>query len=232
MKRTLSLLVGATLVALAAAAFTVVGRAGSARGDASTPSTVTVTGHGVVTAVPDEAVVTAGVRSQAASATAALAESARLETAVIGALKRAGGSDLQTQEVSLYPQTDGSGDVRGYVAENSVSAKATIAAAGALVDAAVGAGANNVSGPSLDVSDRDALYRQALRKAVASARAKAQALAEAGGFSLGAVTSVTESGETPVPEPVRTAAFQAASTPVEPGSQEIAADAVVSFARR
>ena len=83
---------------------------------------------------------------------------------VVAALKQAGGKELQTQQVSLYPQTERPGDVTGYAAQNSVSAKAKIAGAGALIDAAVGAGANTVDGPTLDVSDQDALYRAGARE--------------------------------------------------------------------
>ena len=83
------------------------------------PSLVTTTGHGVVTAVPDEAAVSAGVHTHAATAAAALAQNAQLMQQVIAALKSAGGSDLQTQQVSLYPQTDDQGNVTGYAAQNT-----------------------------------------------------------------------------------------------------------------
>src|SRR5207248_1247189 len=134
---------------------------------------------------PDEATVTAGVHTQAGSAADALAQNAKLMNAVVVALKNAGGDELQTQQVSLYPQQNDQGQVTAYTADNTVSAKTKIASAGALIDAAVGAGANTVGGPTLDVAGRDGLYRDALKKAVADARAKAQALAEAGGFAVG-----------------------------------------------
>lgn len=220
---------------LAVAAFAGIGRPEAARGDTATlntatPDTVTTLGHGVITVAPDEATVTAGVHTQAASASAALAGNARLMNAVVAALKAAGGRELQTQQVSLYPQAGPQGDVTAYVADNSVSAKTKIAGAGALIDAAVNAGANTVSGPSLDVSDRDARYRDALGKAVADARLKAEALAKAGGFGVGPVSSVTEGGSAPTP------VFQAIgataktdSTPIEPGTQDVTADVTVSF---
>ena len=234
MRRILLLSVSAAVVLFAVAAFAGVGRPApaSGAGAASTaqPSLVTTNGHGDVTAVPDEAVVSAGVNTHAATAAAALSQNAQLMQQVIAALKNAGGSDLQTQEVSLNPQTDEQGTVTGYVAQDTVSAKAKIAAAGALIDAAVGAGANTVDGPSLDVSDSDALYRDALKQAVADARAKAQALAQAGGFTVGPVFSVSEGGAAPQPL-YRAAAAPAvaAPTPVEPGTQDVTADVTVSF---
>jgi uncharacterized protein YggE len=217
-------------VVLAVAALAGIGRPDTARGDTATPDTVTTLGHGVVTIVPDEATVTAGVHTQAASASAALAENAKLMSAVVAALKAAGGEALQTQQVSLYPQTDPQGQVSAYVADNSVSAKTKIAGAGALIDAAVGAGANTVNGPALGVSDRDGLYRDALGKAVADARLKAEALAKAGGFGVGPVSSVTEEDSGGAPQ-VFAAAGTAAkdSTPVEPGTRDVTADVTVTF---
>jgi uncharacterized protein len=132
--------------------------------------------------------------------------------------------------VSLYPQTGDNGQVQGFIADNSVSAKAKIADAGSLVDAAVAAGANTVSGPTLDVSDSDTLYREALQKALGDARLKAQALATAGSFALGTVSSVTEqSAEAPGPVFAQAAAAKDAATPVEPGTQDITADVTVTF---
>ncbi len=224
---------GLAVVLLLVVALAGVARPEAARGDSTQTDTVTTLGHGVVTAVPDEATVSAGVQTQGATAAAALADNARTMTAVVAALKNASGSELQTEQVSLYPQTDAQNKVTGYVAQNTVSAKAKIAAAGGLVDAAVGAGANTVDGPNLDVSGRDALYRDALKKAVADARAKALALADAGGFGVGPVSVVVEQGASAQP------VFQAsgavakdASTPIEPGTQDVTADVTVTFTIR
>jgi hypothetical protein len=220
----------AAAAVVAVAAFAGVGRPEAARGDVASPDTVTTTGHGVVTVVPDEASVSAGVHTQAASAAAALAQNAQLMNAVVAALKAAGGSDLQTQQVSLYPQTNDQNQVTAYVADNSVSAKTKIARVGALIDAAVGAGANTVNGPTLDVSDRDARYRDALGKAVEDARAKAAALARAGGFGVGQVSSVTEQAASGAPVPVyEAAAAKSSATPIEPGTQDVTADVTVTF---
>jgi hypothetical protein len=220
----------AAAAVVAVAAFAGVGRPDAARGDVASPDTVTTTGHGVVTVVPDEASVSAGVHTQAASAAAALAQNAQLMNAVVAALKAAGGSDLQTQQVSLYPQTNDQNQVTAYVADNSVSAKTKIARVGALIDAAVGAGANTVNGPTLDVSDRDARYRDALGKAVEDARAKAAALARAGGFGVGQVSSVTEQAASGAPVPVyEAAAAKSSATPIEPGTQDVTADVTVTF---
>ena len=230
MRRNLLLLTAAVaLVGLAALAG--IGRPEAARGDAATPDTVTTVGHGVVMLTPDQATVTAGVHTQAVTAADALARNAALMHDVIAALKRAGGDDLQTQQVSLYPQSDRDGKVTAYVADDSVSATSEIAKAGPLIDAAVAAGANTVGGPSLSISDRDSRYRDALGRAVEDARAKAAALAKAGGFGVGPVSSVTEQSDNaqPVWERAAVTAQKAFDTPVEPGTQDIAADVSVTF---
>ena len=231
MRRFPIVLLAAAALLAAAVAFAGVGRPEAARGEIVASDTVTTTGHGVVTSVPDEATVTAGVHTQAASAADALAQNARLMNRVIAALKDRGGKDLQTQQVSLYPQNDSSGKVTGYAADNSVTATSSIAGAGALVDAAVAAGANTVSGPTLSVSDRDAQYRKALKAAVEDARAKAQALAEAGFFGVGPVSAVTEESNAPQPVFAAAGAAKAADmpTPIEPGTQDITADVTVTF---
>jgi uncharacterized protein YggE len=91
------------------------------------------------------------------------------------------------------------------------------------------AGADTVNGPSLTRSDSDAQYRQALKAAVADAQKKAEALAEAGHFTVGAVQNVTESSASQ-PIPMVGAADKASSTPIEPGAQQVDANVTVTFA--
>jgi uncharacterized protein len=234
MKRFPLTLIAAAFALVVVAAFAGVGRPEAARGDVGVVAdSVTTTGHGVITIVPDEATVTAGVHTQAATAADALAQNSARMNDVIAALEQHGGKDLQTQQVSLYPQSKEDGTIIGYSADNSVSASTSIAGAGALIDAAVGAGANTVSGPTLSVSDQDARYRDALKKAVEDARAKALALAEAGGFGIGPVSTVVEQSNT-APQPIFAAAASAkdAATPIEPGTQDVTADVTVTFSIR
>ena len=83
-------------------------------------------------------------------------------SAIIDALKNAGipDSDIQTTSVSLWPQTSSDGKtITGYQASNSVTVTRSIDKSGALVDAAVSAGANNVDGPNLSVSDQSVVLR-------------------------------------------------------------------------
>ena len=220
---------------LLAAALAGVAQPRLGRSATTTPAdrTITVSGNGAVTSVPDRASFSFGVDTRAATAAAALAGNAAAARAVIAALKAAGvaSADLQTTQVSLSPQTSQDGTaIVGFAASSSVSATAALAKAGALVDAAVAAGATTVSGPGLARSDQDALTRQALAKAVADAKVKAQALADAAGVQLGAVQTIVEGGSaTPMPWSAKSAAG-AADVPVEPGTLETDASVTVTYA--
>lgn len=228
------------LFILAVAALAGVGRpeaVRSAEGDSPPQRTITVGGSASVTAVPDRATFTFGVDTRGQTASAALNESGAAIQRVVDAVKRAGvdGKGIQTQSVSLYPQTSSDGrHIEGYAASASVVARLDdLDRAGPLVDAAVAAGATSVYGPSLERSDADELRDQALADAVADARTKAEALAKAAGGSLGDVISVTESGGSvpPVPYAGRDAIATAEMT-IEPGTQEIQASVTVTFELR
>jgi uncharacterized protein YggE len=197
-----------------------------------TNKTITVNGNGSVTTVPDRATFSFTIDTRAKTATGALAQNSTDAAAVIAALKAAGVpvANLQTSQVSLMPQTSQDGTtIVGYVAQNSVTVKTALGSAGKIVDAAVGAGANGVSGPSLDTSDQTTLYRDALHKAVDDAKLKAQALADAAGLTLGAVQSITEGGSMSPPVPIADK-MSAAGVPVEAGTQQIQASATVTYA--
>jgi uncharacterized protein len=221
---------------LAAAAIAGVGRPEDARSEQGPPARgITVTASGTVEATPDKAALELGVETQAESAKTALAQNAERLRRVIDALRKAGVSkdDLQTSNVSLWPQRNSDGtSITGYSAQNTISVELDVEQAGEAIDAAVGAGANVASGPSLSVGDRDALYRAALAKAVDAARAKAEAIAKAAGLKIGRVTAVVESaGFDPQPMPYAAMARdEMASTPIEPGKQAIEASVTVTFA--
>jgi uncharacterized protein YggE len=193
--------------------------------------TITVTGTGSVTAVPDRARFDFTVETKATTAKAALAQNSAAAAAVVAAVKNAGvaDADIQTSQVSLSPQTNEAGtQIVGYSASNSISVKSTIAKAGSIVDAAVGAGADGVSGPSLSISDQDATYRDALKKAVAAAHAKAQTLADAAGLNLGGVQTIVE-GAAQYPVPLAQKADLSAGVAIQPGTQTVDATVTVTY---
>ena len=226
----------AALAALVAVAVALagVGLPERARGQEADPQTrsISASGTGTVIAVPDRAQFSFGVQSQARTASAALeAAGARLDR-VVAALRQAGvaAADIQTEQLSLAPRTNDEGaEILGYTAVSSVSVRLRdLGRAGAVVDGAVGAGANQVYGPSLVRSNQDALYRDALRAAYADARAKAQALAGAAGVTLGAMTATVEGGGA-VPLAAGRMEDAQGSATIEPGTQEIQATVTVTF---
>ena len=194
----------AALAALVAVAVALagVGLPERARGQEADPQTrsISATGNGTVTAVPDRAQFSFGVQAQRAPRAppsrqpmhSSLGSSPRF------ARPASRSADIQTDQLSLSPRTNDEGaEILGYTAVSSVSVRLRdLDRAGAVVDAAVGAGANQVYGPSLVRSNQDALYRNALRAAYADAR-EAQALAERPRDSLGAMTSTSRRSAIP-----------------------------------
>ena len=223
----------AAVLLLAAAAIAGVARPEGAHAVDAAPTTtdsITVSGTGTASGVPTSATFSFGVDSRAASAKAALATNAREMRQVIAAVKSAGGRQVGTQSVSVSQSFDQNGAPNGFAASNAVSATVDVDRAGALIDAAVAAGANQVNGPSLSLADLGALDRQALMAAVADARLSAEALAAAAGRTLGKVTTVVESSaDVPVPMAAK-AVSSDAGTPIEAGSQDTTAQVTVTFA--
>jgi uncharacterized protein len=227
------------LLFLAAAGLAVVALAGAvglpnfagAQDATAGDDTVTASGVGTATAVPNEAMMSFGVESRAPTAKAAVAANADAMRKVINALRQAGAREIATQWFSVYPVSRDDGGIDGYSASNSVSAVSDVDDAAGLIDAAAEAGANQVSGPGLSSTNAEELYRQALAKAIAEARERAQVLAKAAGRSLGEITSIVEgSGATPLPYAERAALD--GSTPIVPGEQETTATVSVTFVLR
>jgi uncharacterized protein YggE len=224
------LLVAVLLLGAAAVAGVAQPQRSVAADSTDTPQrTLTVSGTGTATSTPTRASLSFGVQTKAATAKGALAQNATAMRKVLDALDQAGAKNVQTQSVQLSPMYGESQDVLGYLASNTVSATVSYSAAGATIDAAVDAGANEISGPSPVAEDADALYRKALANAVANAREHAEALADAAGVKLGAVSAISESGGA-IPIYQKAAASAADSTPVIPGAQETTANVTVTFA--
>jgi uncharacterized protein len=194
---------------------------------------------GSVSRAPDVAVIGAGVVTQAAKAGAALSANATRMTATIAALKAAGVAerDIQTQSIALQPQYR-YGDnqppvLTGYQASNRVSVKLRdLARAGAVIDALVAAGANQIDGPNLLVDKPEAALDEARAKAIATARARADLYARAAGLTVRRIVRIAESEN--YQPPVRPMAMamrmeKADSTPVAAGEQDLSVNVAVTF---
>jgi uncharacterized protein YggE len=225
----------AALAVLVVAALAGIGQPEAAESASDEPREgITVTGVGRVSTVPNEAEFSLGVTTEGQTARAALTENAERMRRLIEALKLAGvaARDIQTRDVSVGSDYDADGRSDRFVASNTVSVLIRdLDTAGAVLDAATRAGANNVYGPSLTRSNRDGLERRALEDAVANARKRAEALAAAAGVDLGVVIAMSESPQMVGPELAYRAGDSAASSVlIEKGTQEIQATVSVTFA--
>jgi len=201
-------------------------RAGSTPTDPATAGsdhTILSSGSAVVTARPDEAIISLGVQTQEQTATEALRGNASKMTAVISAIVDSGieRSDISTDSVSLSPQTNNDGTtVIGYIAQNSVTVTVRdLAKAGPVIDAANSAGANIVNGISFQLSAQNPALTAALTSAVKDARSRAEAMAAGAGATVGDAISITDqTAPQPVPYAMDRAMAAGAATPIEPGA--------------
>lgn len=198
-----------------------------------------IAAEGVSSRVPDLAVIQAGVVTQAASASAAMAENSRRMAAVLAALRAAGIAerDLQTASISLSPQYRYENNqpplLTGYQASNQVSVRfRDVAKSGAILDTLVKQGANNISGPNLTVDKPEAALDEARTDAVAKARARATLYAQAAGLKVDRILAISESGAMPAPVPMMAgfrAKAEAADTQIVAGEQQLSVTLSVRF---
>jgi uncharacterized protein len=125
--------------------------------------------------------------------------------------------------------------VTGYQLTNTVEATIRdVATVGALIDAALAAGATSLDGLAFRLADPTEALAEARRRAVADARARAAVLAAEAGVILGRVVAITEGGEMSPggPRPMEAMRMKAAAdvaTSVEAGTDELEVTVTVSF---
>jgi len=227
------------LMSLALAAGCIVGATAAVAED--TARRITVTGEGVARAAPDMAVMTLGVRHQAATAGEALAATNAGAAAVLARLSEAGiaARDMQTSGLSLSPIWDRANDrnappqVVGFEASNTVTIRARdLSALGGLLDAVVTDGANEFRGLQFTLQDPGPLQASARKLAVADAMARAALYAEAAGLRLGPVMAIREPSAQPAPMPMMRAEMamaDAGGVPIAQGELELRAEVVMEF---
>ncbi len=208
-----------------------------------TPTGLTVVGVGTVRARPDQAVVTLGVETRGEALASALAENNRRASAVLAALRERGvaENDIQTASFQIQieePRDPQTGRPAGppiyHVVHRYTVRFRDLDRVGEGVDAAVAAGANRVDAIAFQVGSPDRLAMEARRLAAENAKARAQALADALGASLGRILRVTEATPSPpVPMVAPRAAFAAeAAVPVAAGELEITVQVEVTWELR
>lgn len=201
-----------------------------------------VVATGEVTRVPDIARISAGVVTQAPSATAAIQQNAQRMQRVRAALRRAGieDRDIQTSSISLNPEyryeENRAPVLVGYRASNEVAVRfRDIADTGRILDALVAEGANQINGPMLMIDKPEEALDEARAAALRTAQRRAEMYARALGKRVMRVLSVSEAGATYMPPPrpmmmeARDAAVGNAASKIDPGEQTVTVNLTVSF---
>jgi uncharacterized protein len=194
-------------------------------------STIITSGEAIVRRAPDVAFLTIAVETRAKAPREAQTQNADLMTAILKRLTDNGIAKeaVRTSGLRVEQEFDfanGRRTPRGFVARNAVEVRMEdVAKAGEVADAAVQAGATSIDGIRFDLKDRAGAEREALRLAVADARARADAAAVGAGRSVGTVLNIEEGRESGgvVPKTFMVARAESASTPVEPGFIEVRA---------
>jgi len=161
---------------------------------------ITVSGTGTATVVPDRVSFIVGVSTNAPTVDEAYKTNSEKTRKVIAALKALGvkATEIQTSNFSIQTeyQVDQHRKERGFIVTNSVTVtREDPKAASDLLDAAVEAGANEAGALSFFASDPRVARDRAIERAMANAKAQAEKLAATAGATLGRVTSITTVNE-------------------------------------
>jgi hypothetical protein len=205
---------------------------------------LSVQGNGEVRVTPDVALVRLGIAVQDETASQVQQEANRVASAVIDAVLGEGIAErqVQTARLQLSPiygrQEPGDNDtprIVGYRASNTVTIRVEdLTRVGAVVDAALGAGANQLEGIGFGLDDDQAAREDALRAAVEEARSKAQVMAVALGVELDGILAINEGGIF-IQEPAmammesRMAVQADMSTPVAAGEVTVRANVSIQY---
>lgn len=202
--------------------------------------TISVSGQGQATAPPDMATIHTGVVTQASTAGEALATNNQAMAKVMQVLKDRGiaSKDIQTSNFNVGPEYrhDSRGrepQLVGYRVTNQVQVRVrNLPELGAVLDALVQAGSNQVSGVSFGIDEPGGVLNQARNRAVKDARSRAELYAQAAGVAVGHVISISEQNlQGPRPQYfARAMADEASQVPVATGEQELQASVEVVFA--
>jgi uncharacterized protein YggE len=201
---------------------------------------ITVVGIGEVSLVPDVANVNLGAEASAETVSEAKAQVDRQIGAILAALHELGiaDKDIQTSSYSIYLEREPVPVVREgdesapsqYRVSNTLQVTIRdIEIVGEVLDAVVGAGANQVYGVQFTVADDEAWQSKARAAAVANAKERATELAELNGMELGDVLTISEvigAGSMPV------VAYERAAMGggIAPGELQLSTQVQITFA--
>ena len=228
-----------TIAALSVAIALIGGAGLSAPANAADTRYITISATGTTNVVPDAVRITASVSVIGKSSKEALATASTTASAVRKALtaNKIATKDVATQSVSVFPEytypASGTPVLSGYRASQSFDITVRAAAtAGAVVDAIVDAGGDNlqINSASPFVLNNDKATETARAAAVARAKAKASSYAKLLGVKLGRVIYLDETS-TPSAYPVYVASAKAedSATQIDLGEQKVTVSVTVRW---
>ncbi len=209
--------------------------------DSDLEKTITVQGTGKVSAKPDRVIINLGVETREETASAAQQTNAVKMQRIIASLKKQGvkESNITTTSLSLRPVYEhpepktSERRIVGYEATNMVSVKTSqLDAVGNLIDQAVAAGANRVNNIEFTFEDDSQLRDEAIKKAVADARHKAELMAGEMNLTITGVKTISESHTVSNLRVSYAETAMDATTPVNPGEQTITYQVNVVFTHK
>ncbi|HTU81210.1 MAG TPA: SIMPL domain-containing protein [Candidatus Acidoferrales bacterium] len=208
---------------------------------ASEPTEIVVTGQATISMQADQAVVEASIETNAPGADDAVGQNNALYDRVVAALEKIGvpRSNISLTYYNVRYQRrpeDESSDAQartGYFVNRAFTVKVAAGKAGPAIDACESAGNVAINGVNFGIADDRSARSQAMAKAVADAREKAQVLAAAAGLHIVGIKSVDEGGfSTPMIRmmgPARAAPEALPPTQLDQSSVGVSANVNITF---
>ena len=206
---------------------------------------ISVAGEGKVSARPDVTMITLGVSTLRPTVAEARDAAATALDAMVSSMRDNGveEKDIQTTNLNIYPEyrysNNGEQTLTGFRVSNTVIAKLRdVDRTGEVVDEAVTAGGNEatIQGISFTIDDPESLREQARAAAVADAKKRAEALANASGVKIGKPISISEGTlySPPIPYAERAGAAEDSAqavpeTPIQPGELDVIINVTVTW---
>jgi len=193
---------------------------------------ISVVADGEASVAPDMAVASFAVTGDGKELGSTRDDVNRRSSAVLAKLRDLGiaEADINAPDVGIHPQYDYRKGQRltGYRVVRQMAVKVRdLDGLGGVLDGVVAAGANELQGAQMTASDPSTAEHEALRTAIAAARAKAEALAEAAGVTLGAVERVEEDPDRGGP-PMPKGRIMAMSESADASTEVVAGDLTVT----
>lgn len=161
-------------------------------------SEIIVTGTGSAVVVPDFATLEIHIQFVSEKASDAVKMTASLYEKIINALREFGltSKQIATTNYSVREhwemKKDREREFVGYMARHSILIRISkLDKVGAVIDAAVNAGANRIGGLEFESSKSDSVHLSALAAAVQQARKRAEIMAKASGGRVGSLIELT-----------------------------------------